>query len=316
MTRPAAPGIVVAGEALVDLVVRPDGVVAACLGGGPYNVARTIGRLGGAGPGGVQFLGALSTDHFGRQFAAQLADDGVGHDPSLVTTLPTTLAIATLDHHGAASYQFYTEATSAPSVDHVPQWPAPAAVHAGTLGLVLEPMATTVLSLLAGLPAHTVVMLDPNCRPMVIGRRDHYLTTLAAAYARSHVVKLSLDDVGYLAPDDDPVDYATEVLAHGPRAVLLTAGGDGTTVVTPAGTVTIAPPAIQVVDSIGAGDSFGGAFLTWWMEHTASVEALADLDLVTEATVAAHEVSSLTCQRVGAQPPVRRELSARWQRAR
>ncbi len=101
--------IVVAGEALFDLVLTEDGAVRAHPGGGPFNAARTIGRLGAP----VTFLGGISTDAFGRRLAAMLAADGVDHPAELVTDAPTTLAVAELAGDGGASYRFYTDATAA-----------------------------------------------------------------------------------------------------------------------------------------------------------------------------------------------------------
>ncbi len=303
--------IVVAGEALVDLVTRDDGSVDAKLGGGPYNVARTIGRLSRS----VNFLGMLSVDRFGRDFRRQLTDDGAGHDDSLLTELPTTLAVAELDGRGAASYRFYTAGTSAPALTTVPPgWSTPVAVHVGTLGLVLQPMADTVLGYLAGLPVDTVVMFDPNCRPSIIPDRAAYLDRVDAAYRRAHVVKVSDDDIAYLSPGTDPRQYAREVLARGPRAVLITGGGASTWAVTAAGEAELVPPSITVVDTIGAGDSFGGAFLTWWLDGGHGAAELGELDRVATATAAAQEVAAMTCQRVGADPPWRADLSTRWQR--
>jgi fructokinase len=301
--------IVVAGEALVDLVTRADGSVLARLGGGPYNVARTIGRLGRP----VSFLGMLSTDRFGREFRQQLADDGVDHHDSLLTEAPTTLAVAELDGSGSASYRFYTEGTSAPALTAVPDgWRAPAAVQTGTLGLVLTPMADTIMAYLAGLPDDTIVMLDPNCRPNIVPSRAAYLTTIDAAYRHADVVKVSVDDIEYLAPGSNPLDYAATVLACGPRAVLVTGGGASSWAVTAQGAEELLPPPIEVVDTIGAGDSFAGSFLTWWLDHDLAAADLTQLAPVAAATVAAQEVAAFTCRQVGAQPPRRAQLSAAW----
>jgi len=108
--------IVVAGEALVDLVIDTQGAVIAKLGGGPYNVARTLGRLDQS----VTFLGAISHDRFGTQLFDQLTADGVLADAIARTDLPTTLAAAELDEHGSATYRFSLQSTSAPSLREVP----------------------------------------------------------------------------------------------------------------------------------------------------------------------------------------------------
>ena len=177
--------IVVAGEALVDLVIDTAGAVAAKLGGGPYNVARTIGRLGRS----VTFLGAISNDRFGSQLFAQLAADGVSADATVRTDLPTTLAAAELNDHGAATYHFYLAGTSAPSLTEVPAAAlAPEAVHAGTLGLALEPMASTLVGYLQSLPNDTMVMIDPNCRAGVITDRAAYVRRVAQCFWHGEIL--------------------------------------------------------------------------------------------------------------------------------
>ncbi|MDO8389598.1 MAG: PfkB family carbohydrate kinase [Actinomycetota bacterium] len=306
-----SPLIVVAGEALVDLVIDTGGGVVAKLGGGPYNTARTIGRLGLP----VTFLGCVSHDRFGTQLAAALAADGVSAAAVVRTELPTTLAAAELDERGAATYRFYFAGTSAPALDAVPAAAAvPTAVHAGTLGLVLEPMATTLLGYLAGLADDTLVMIDPNCRPAVVTDRAAYAARVAAACERADVVKVSDDDARFLAPGTEPIEYARSLVADGVSAVLLTAGAAGTWAITATGEQLVPTAPITVADTIGAGDSFGGGFLAYWVLAGHTAHDLRDIDLVAEAAAAAQEVSAITCQRVGADPPRRAELSTRWTR--
>src|SRR3954452_11106925 len=134
--------IVVAGEALIDLIVHPDGHLAAVPGGGPFNTSRAIARLGGD----VAFLGRLSEDRFGEQLRGALMADGVALSFTETTDAPTTLAVAELDARGAATYRFHTADTSVPGLSSAAieraLVSAPAALHVGTLGLVLEPIAS------------------------------------------------------------------------------------------------------------------------------------------------------------------------------
>ena len=133
--------IVVGGEALVDLVPHAAGELRAHAGGGPYNTARTLGRLEQD----VHYLGCLSDDGFGARLRTQLVEDDVRLDTVVETPLPTTLALAELDASGAATYRFYTEGTSAPALEPEAALAAlPERVdvlHVGTLGLVMEPTA-------------------------------------------------------------------------------------------------------------------------------------------------------------------------------
>jgi fructokinase len=299
--------IVVGGEALVDLVIDPLGQVTAKLGGGPFNAARAIGRLGSP----VTFLGALSSDRFGRLLLARLDEDGV--DDSLVqhTDLPTTLAAAELDESGSATYHFYLVHTSSPAVEHATLPAAARIFHVGTLGLVLEPMATTMEALVASAGPDLLVFLDPNCRPRVTPDRAGYLARLARMLHRADVVKVSTDDLEFLSPGEHEAGMRL-LLDGGATVVLHTDGGDAVRVRTVDRRADVPVPSVQVADTIGAGDSFGGAFAAWWDQAGLGRSDLGNLDALTHAVAAAVQVAAISCTRVGAQPPRRDELGAAW----
>jgi fructokinase len=300
--------IVVGGEALIDLVVAPDGELAAHPGGGPFNTARTLSRLEQP----VLYLGRISEDRFGRRLRGELADDGVRLDTVVPTSDPTTLALAETDAHGAATYRFYTEGTSAPglttedALDALPD--RVDLLHVGTLGLVLEPMATALEAVIAAVADHALVMLDPNCRPSLIPAREAYRRRLGHTLRRSHVVKASVDDLAWLDPDVSPADAARRLLAEGPVAVLMTDGGNGVQVVTAGEQHHVPAPQVEVVDTIGAGDAFSGGFLAWWRLHGLGADDLRSLERVLEATAFACDVAARTCERAGASPPRLEEL--------
>ena len=281
--------IVVAGEALVDLIVDASGGVTAVPGGGPYNVVRTVARLGVE----AVYLGPLSRDRFGRLLRAGLDHDGVRPALPDPVPLPTTLALADLGADGSATYEFYVDGTSAPSLrpDDVPAGllDAARALHVGTLGVVFEPTATTLAALVRAAPADLVVMVDPNARPSAVR-----------------------DSVAYLEPASPPDVAARALLRRGPRVVLVTEGGDPARVVHGGGVVEVPVPAVTVVDTVGAGDSFGGAFLAWWVAHGLGREELDDVARVVAATTVAVEVAAVTCTRRGADPPTRAALGDRW----
>jgi len=303
--------IVVGGEALVDLVIDPSGGVSAKLGGGPFNAARTIGRLGSP----VSFMGALSRDRFGRSLHQQLVADDV--DDSLVhfTELPTTLAAAELDESGSASYRFYITDTSAP-LGGVGELPGSARIlHVGTLGMVLEPMGAALEALTVAVPDHVLVLLDPNCRPRVTPDRGAYLDRLARMAARADVVKVSTDDLEFIAPGEHAAAIA-DLTATG-AVVLHTDGGHSTTVhLADGGRVEVPVPKVEVVDTIGAGDSFGGAFAAWWHQAGLGRADLADHAAVEAAVTAGVHVAAVNCTRAGANPPTRAELCDAWRPGR
>lgn len=306
---PARP-LVVAGEALVDLIPGPDGTLAAHPGGGPYNAARTLARLGRP----VAFLGPVSRDAFGRRLGGELELDGVRLHPSLLTDDATTLALAEVDADGAASYRFYTAATSAAGLtaDRLrAALPAsPAALHVGTLGLVLEPVASTLADLVATVADDVLVFADPNCRPAAIDDPAAYRARLARVLARTDVLKASEEDLAWLDAGRPALDAMRRLLADGSARVgLLTRGAAGTTVVLRDGeAVDVPAPQVDVVDTIGAGDSFGGGWLAWWDEQGLGRGGLGDGDAVVEAARFAARVAAITCSRAGADPPRRSEL--------
>ena len=310
-TLPAEDVILVGGEALYDLVVDGTEEVRAHPGGGPFNTARTIGRLQQP----VAFLGRLSTDHFGTTLERMLGADGVRLDAVVRTDEPTTLALAAVDATGSAQYRFYESATSAPGLTTEAALaalpPAVSIVHVGTLGLTLEPIATALEAVVAELAPTALVAVDPNVRPWVIADGELYRRRLRRVLAHAHVLKVSEEDLAWLDPVRPPLAAARALLDAGPEVVLLTRGPDGVLVVTPDGDHAVKAPPTDVVDTIGAGDAFGGGFLAWWRSHGLSTAALADAEVVLEATRFASLVASRTCERPGAEPPYLAELDLR-----
>jgi fructokinase len=122
------------------------------------------------------------------------------------------------------------------------------------------------------------------------------------------VLKVSEEDLAYLEPDRDAVEGVRALLERGPAVGLLTRGPHGALVITRTAEVVVPAPRAKVVDTIGAGDAFGGGFLAWWSERGLGREALGDIDTVVEATRFACLVAARTCSRPGASPPYRHEL--------
>ena len=300
--------VVVTGEALIDLVLAPDGSLAGHPGGGPYNVARTIGRLEQA----VTYLGRVSTDAFGRRLLAELDADGVALDGIVPTDTPTTLALAELDASGGAQYEFYDVGTSAPGLtleEATAVLPDDLGMlYVGTLGLVFEPMATTLEAIVGRIGDETLVALDPNCRPSMIDDPAAYRARLARLLARTDVVKASGDDLAWLEPGADTVTAARGLIGHDGAVALVTLGAEGALVVTRDEVRSLPSPAVEVVDTIGAGDAFMGGFLACWRRNGLGRAEVRDVERVASAAAFACEVAALTCARAGADPPRLRDL--------
>jgi fructokinase len=304
--------IVVAGEALIDLIVGPDGDVAAVPGGGPYNTARTIARLGQD----VTFLGRISTDRFGRDLRANLVGDGVAVDGVVDTDDPTTLAVAELDERGVARFQFYVDGTSAPGLTEADaagvMTGSVAALHVGTLGLVLEPMGTTMERLVRESDPVRLVMLDPNCRPSATPDPSAFRARIEGIARRADVIKVSEDDLRFLAPEDDPDTTIDRLLGLGARVVLLTHGNADVQVRMPSARWSVPVPAVKVVDTVGAGDAFGGGFLASWIAAGRGRADLGSMDLVRDSVEVAVRVAALSCTVPGADPPTLAVVEAFW----
>ncbi|MEU3241904.1 MULTISPECIES: carbohydrate kinase family protein [unclassified Streptomyces] len=302
--------IVVAGEALIDLVPQGTGALVPlrpARGGGPYNTAVALGRLGSP----TVFCSRISHDAFGEALLSGLREAGVDVSSVQRGAEPTTLAVATVAPDGSAAYSFYVEGTAdrlftAP--DRLPE--AVRAVSFGTVSLVLEPGASAYEALLRSAAARGVfTALDPNVRAGLIPDADAYRARFRSWLPSVSLLKLSEEDARWLG------GTPREWLACGPAAVVITRGGDGLTVFTREGGVHSVPgEPVEVVDTIGAGDTVNAALLHGLAARDAlSPAAVADLDAGewTELLGFAARAAAVTCSRAGAQPPYAAELDAR-----
>jgi fructokinase len=300
--------IVVAGEALIDLVPEASGPLAALsprLGGGPYNTAVALGRLGSR----VAFCSRVSEDAFGGALLDGLQAAGVAVSLVQRGPEPTTLAVASVGADGSAAYSFYVEGTAdrlftAPEA--LPE--GTRAVSFGTCSLVLEPGASAYEELMRHAAGQGVfTALDPNVRAGLIPDPDAYRARFRSWLPYAGLLKLSADDAEWLG--GSPKEW----LAAGPAAVVVTHGGDGLTVLTRAGEFTVPGERVDVVDTIGAGDTVNAALLHRLAAHDAlSVDAAAALDESGWRDILGYaaRAAAITCSRPGAQPPFASEVEA------
>ena len=303
-----SPVITVVGEALIDIIVDPAGNVTSVVGGAPLNTARTIARLGVP----ATFLGGVSTDAFGARIMRLLQSDGVGYALGSQVDEPTTLAIAQIDAHGAATYRFMMEGTSAAAVTpeaalaHVGS--DCSALHVGTLGLVLQPLADATAAVVAASPDDRLVMVDPNCRPSVMTSSNVFERTLRAVLERADIVKVSGDDLAFIYPALEVHDAAITLQRESGAVILFTDGAKSVHVLTGSDDVILEVPQVVVVDTVGAGDSFSGGFLAQWQTRGLGRADVTNLDEVLSAARFGISVAGITCQRPGADPPTVQEI--------
>ncbi|MCW2910572.1 MAG: carbohydrate kinase [Actinomycetia bacterium] len=300
--------ILVAGESLIDLIVGPDDGVHASPGGGPFNAVRTIARLGQP----TRFLGRFSADPFGQLLTGKLAQDGVELAVPGWVPEPTALAIVALGARGVPEYWFHVAQTAGFVLDQPTAQQAlqadVTALHIGSLGLVVDPMAAELERLVAGLAPDVLLLLDPNWRAQAIPDADAHRARIRHILPRTDILKTSTEDLSFLVPGRGSAEAARILLGWGARCVLLTDGPSSVRAFTGGDELAVQVPPVEVVDTVGAGDAFGGAFLAWWAERGLAREDLARSPQLLAAVTAAARVASLTCARAGAEPPWRHEL--------
>ncbi|VFA89983.1 Uncharacterized sugar kinase ydjH [Gordonia paraffinivorans] len=309
--------IVVCGEALVDVVEQRapdapnDGTLAPLrpvLGGGPFNTAITLGRLGSA----VSLLSAVSTDTYGDAIVGALQSAGVGTSLLQRRPEPTSLALATIGDDGSARYTFYVEGTADRRVaDPGGLPPTVRAVTFGTLSLVLEPGASAYEALMRRCHDEgRLVVLDPNIRAAVIDDADAYRRRFRRWLPFVDVLKLSDEDAAWLG-EGAAGSSASQWLEEGVAAVVTTCGSAGISVTTPDREITVPACAVEVADTIGAGDSvLGGIVHQLDRLGALSPDSVRALDISRWRDVAefAAQVAAITVSRPGADPPWASEL--------
>jgi len=305
--------LTVIGEALVDVVSRSGEQPRAHVGGSPMNVAVGLARLGHD----VQFLGRYGRDEYGRQVADHLTGNGV-RLPFDADALPTSVAQATLDETGAASYDFQLDWSLDVSPERIDELLRDTdALHAGSIGAMLEPGATVVGQALERARGHALISYDPNCRPSIIPDSSDARARAEKIVALSHVIKASDEDLLWLYPHRSIEDSARAWLKAGARLVVVTRGVMGPWAVS-RGTgrdgVEVPAARVTVADTVGAGDSFMAALLSGLADRNilgpTAASALDELDSaqLTELLRHAAAAAGVTVSRSGADLPTRADL--------
>lgn len=305
---------VVCGEALMDVFGGADSAhgvqLDARIGGSPLNVAIGLARL--AQP--VAFFGAVSTGFLGQRLMRALRDEGVATGAVARLDAPTTLGLVGLDEAGVASYAFYGHgcADRLLPLEALATVPAAARVlHFGSYAMVVEPVASTQRALVEREHRRCLIAYDPNIRLNVEPDLVRWRDTLQWMLPRTHLLKVSEEDLGLLYPGRAPAELAHDWLAHGVASVVVTHGGDGASAWRHGEQLRVEPVAVQVVDTVGAGDTFQAALLAGLAERgVQSGESLRDMATAAWQQVLqfAARAAAITCSRRGANMPRREEL--------
>ena len=307
--------ILCCGEALIDMVPSTAVGGSPCFipksGGAVFNTAIALGRLGSD----VGLLAGVSDDLFGRLLQDELAASKVQSRYLVTRALPSSLAFVELNK-GQAQYTFYTENAADPSLvaSDVPRdLSAVKAMFFGGISLCTDPTATTLHDLMRTKSDDCLTMIDPNIRTEFVGDEKNYNTRLRDMINHCDILKISDEDLNWLVPEADNSAAQMSILnKNGCRLTFLTKGAKGATAYL--GNRQIAHAAAvpsEVVDTIGAGDTFNAAILHVFERHNSlnkTHAAKPEINIVQMALDFAVKAAAITVSRKGANPPWPDEL--------
>lgn len=306
--------ILCCGEALIDMLPRTsdagEEAYAPYVGGAVFNTAIALGRLGLP----TGFFSGISSDLFGQKLTDTLAKSGVDLRHVRVSDRPTTLAFVHLQN-GHASYTFYDENSAGrmlteadlPALDD-----SVSALHFSCISLIPEPCGSSYEELMRREHKSRVVMLDPNIRKAFISDRKKHLARMHRMIAMADIVKLSDEDLDWFGESGSHDEIAARWLKLGPKLVVITRGSKGVVGYTSNGRVEVPAEPVDVVDTVGAGDTINagilGALHDRGLLQKEKVASLTAEDLTAVLSFAAH-AAAITVSRAGANPPWRHEIA-------
>lgn len=293
----------VIGEALIDIVERGGQVTGEHVGGSPLNVAVGLARLGR----GVDFLTHIAEDARGRNIVEYVKASGAQFVSGSTTADRTPTALATLDENGSAQYVFDIDW----QLSGIPEVPPPLVAHTGSIATWLEPGCRATAALLDAYHPSATITFDPNVRPALIEDGDAARGRIDRLLEKCDVVKASDEDMRWIDPNRSAKQIARTWLSLGPSVVAVTMGDRGAFAMCEAGTVRIAAMPVEVVDTVGAGDSFmTGLIDALWELNLLGAERRRELrriglDALNSVLRTAALSSALTVGRAGADLPDR-----------
>ncbi len=293
--------IICCGEALVDLFPDGDGQ-RAILGGSIFNTARVLARLGVPSA----YVSPVSTDRHGDAIVDALNKSGVSDVFVKRVDRPTALAHVTLNN-GQAEYRFEDEGSASRMVspDELPDSvPDCELAHFGSISLVMEPCATAYEAFAVNMSATASIAIDPNIRPDFIENVPAHQERLEGLFKHTDIIKLSDEDLAWFGINAD--EAASRWLSGRTSIVVVTQGEAGVTGFCKSGRVDRPAPEVEVVDTVGAGDSFSAGLYAGLREHGGlHRDSLRDISLANldKALSRGVEISAQVVQQAGAELP-------------
>ena len=305
--------ILCCGEALIDMLpresTRGERAFAPYAGGAIFNTAIALGRLGIP----TGFFTGLSDDMMGDILRDTLTSSGVDFRFCATSSRPTTIAFVKLVD-GHASYAFYDENTAGRMIspaDLPTLGPDCEALHFGAISLIPEPCGSTYEALMAREHQTRVISLDPNIRPGFIKDKAAHMARINRMAAMSDILKFSDEDLAWFGLPGNHDDLARHWLEMGAKLVVITRGADGATGYTGRFKVSVPSQRVEVVDTVGAGDTFDAGILASLKRQGLLTKAkVANLDeaAVRSALELGARAAAVTVSRAGANPPYADEI--------
>lgn len=308
--------IIVCGEALFDVFSDGDTAtgfaLSARVGGSPFNLAIGLARLGRR----TMFFGGLSADLFGRKLAETLAREGVDTSVAPRPDAATALVTIDVDTNGVPAYTLYGNRTAerCVTIADLERIPGDAAViHVGSYCMAVEPVASSLRALVTRQHGRSLIAFDPNVRLTIQPEHQVWTDAIAWMLPMTDLLKISDEDIGHLYPGMSPDVFIRRALDAGVKLVVVTRGGEGVLAATAALSLQLAAVKVDVVDTVGAGDTFQAALLSYLGEQgrlTGAALTGLDAPALRAALEFAGRAAAITCSRRGADMPRTEEVRA------
>ncbi len=308
--------IISLGEALIDFISQKDLTFEGFPGGSPMNTSIAISRLGIP----CQFLGRISNDMFGCRLVDHLKENSVGTDMILRTDDPTTLSFVQKQSDGQAQYGFFANGTADRNLpkDELNKINLPKEtkiIHFGSISLSMEPCGSTISEFLLKISKNLMLSFDPNIRPSLVPDKDNYMKRFEKLCKISSILKLSDEDLLWLYPEHKTDKAIDLILELGVSLIALTTGKTGASLINKNNQISSPLYDLPVADTIGAGDTFHGAMLSYlykqnWLDRN-TLNNLTKEQLYTIGDYA-NKAAGINCSRSGANPPIKLEMEKEW----